>query len=272
MTEIKRTVVMSDTHGYFDVMIECLDSLGLIEDGYLETTDTRLIHLGDTIHRGPDSGKTFSWLRDQQQRLGEKFVTRLIGNHEAENLGGPRFWGQETEDVLEIIPDMKEDARNGSLKFATTFPFKGQDWLCVHGGYHDSFDRYLEHGAESLTYTDYGYFPPRVLANRINAEGLKIVTGEVPHSTLITGIGWVRGGMDQFGGVLWCDAKSELREIEDLIRHQVVGHRAHDQVTFYPHGNLICVNVPYGKAQALIVDHVNDTMDVSKLFFDRSDK
>ena len=70
-----RTLIITDIHGCYD---ECLELLHKME--FDEEADT-LINLGDIIDRGPKIYETFVFLRDLQERMGERCIM-IRGNHE----------------------------------------------------------------------------------------------------------------------------------------------------------------------------------------------
>ncbi len=289
MPDWTHTHVLSDTHGWFDLMIEMLGEQGLVDNTgkWVAGPGHRLIHLGDSVDRGPDSVKTFMWLRDLQTQLGPEQVVRLIGNHEFAFCGGPSFYGTDQQVHDSSIPDlMVEDGKAGVLKFAESLQTEDGQWLLVHGGLDP---RIMEGGpmsavardvAEHLNDIGVDFFNEYIPNWRYSQDrlpewakrmGLTIEEARDSQEALeqecdiLQGISRVRGGYGSVSGVTWCDIKEELvPQMDKLQVRQIVGHRSHDEITFYD-DKLIGVNVHYGLAQLLTYDHASGLFDTSRL-------
>jgi predicted phosphodiesterase len=270
-------IVLSDTHGYYDLMIKMFAAEGLTtpEGEWIAPENVRLIHLGDTVDRGPDSAKVFNWLRRLQFKLGPERVVRLVGNHEFAYCGGPTFYGADVPEVNDLIPTMREDGKAGTLKFAEPLVAGGKEWLLVHGGLDPRFETPEEveydakHLAEYINRVGVDYF------SRGFDKSWRFAPGLTPEQrtemeiregafSILTGISRVRGGYDSISGVTWCDIVEELIPQSNVLKvNQIVGHRAGDEIYFHPDGKLVGVNVYYGLAQLLRIDLVTGEMTTS---------
>ncbi|MFI1991992.1 metallophosphoesterase [Actinoplanes sp. NPDC020271] len=84
-----RIVVVGDVGG-------CAEQLERVVLPLAEDPGTTVVQVGDLVDRGPDSPGV---LRLVEQRLRAGRWVQLIGNHEAQYLGGPRFWPQPLSDA-----------------------------------------------------------------------------------------------------------------------------------------------------------------------------
>lgn len=69
---------MSDIHGYLE---EFEEALSMVLE-HLEEEDTKLILLGDYVHRGPDGRGVMERIMELQYRYGQEKVIALLGNHD----------------------------------------------------------------------------------------------------------------------------------------------------------------------------------------------
>lgn len=274
MGKYEKCVVISDSHGYLDQLKSVLEEVGIV-DGKIPP-HMQLIHLGDTVDRGPDSPGVYCLLRNMQANHPEGQVIRLIGNHEFHYCGGPQF-GQDPRDEAAVMPlatSMRSDGSCGDLSFAYALTAGGKDWLCVHGGLDprllpEDDESTAQELADHINSVGRDYFnhyihgwrykqPPMDADEQADQEALE------HDSLIITGISRVRGGYDHVSGVTWCDIIAELLpQVEQIKVPQIVGHRAHPEVTIYGNGKLVGVNVFYGTAQALLVDLETGEMTAS---------
>lgn len=135
-----KVLVFGDIGGHHDLFKEALSNAGcgLNGMGGVIPEDTIIIQVGDLVDRGPDS--------DRVVRLVDKFITnrrwiQLIGNHEAQYLGGPRF---ETPNSLSrpsksTVAILRRWYVEGSLKVAAGIPGRHTDILVTHAGLPFSF-------------------------------------------------------------------------------------------------------------------------------------
>jgi len=270
-----QAIVISDSHGFMEQLVQLLAAVDIV-DGVIPP-HIQLIHLGDTVDRGPDSPGVFNLLRKMQQDHPEGQVIRLIGNHEFHYCGGPVFYQslEDEEAVTPLADAMREDGKSGNLGFAYALTAGDKDWLCVHGGL-DPRQRLAQKGlsatelAERLNVIGTDFFNKTV--HRWRSAGLSPEERETQEqleadASVLTGVSRARGGYEQVSGVTWCDVIEELVPCQEEIKvSQIVGHRAHLEITLYPGGKLVGVNVPYGVAQALIVDLKTGEMTVSEQF------
>jgi hypothetical protein len=83
-----RIVIVGDVGG-------CAEQLEQVVLPLTDDPDTVVVQVGDLVDRGPD---TPGVLRIVGERLRQGRWVQLIGNHEAQYLGGPGFWPQPVSD------------------------------------------------------------------------------------------------------------------------------------------------------------------------------
>jgi hypothetical protein len=87
-----RHVVFGDTGGHGSQLLASLVELGMDKASFLLPEDLTVIHMGDLIHRGPQSDELVQIVDRIMARNGERWV-QLMGNHESQHLpGAPWFW------------------------------------------------------------------------------------------------------------------------------------------------------------------------------------
>ena len=79
-----RIVVVGDVGG-------CAEQLADALGGLTEDADTVVIQVGDLVDRGPDSAGVLAFVAERLAAAPARWV-QLIGNHEAQYLGGDMFW------------------------------------------------------------------------------------------------------------------------------------------------------------------------------------
>lgn len=257
MTDFRRTVFISDTHGYYSAWVALLQNIGLIDADlrWIAGNDVRLVHVGDHTDRGEDSIGLYRLIKGYQTELGRDQIVRLIGNHDLQYLGGP-WCGAEAEIRDELAEEMQQDLRDGSLKFAYEFKANDGSWLVVHAGL-------------SGEWSEYHAMPIEQVVEKINAIGAAYPHGPRDEQEIIDGIGRSRGGRGfERGGVTWADYWIDLRTDEDSITHrQIVGHSIQPHgIAPSPSGKFWGVNVHYDHAQALVYDHETGEWEPSALF------
>ena len=295
--DFRETWILSDTHGYKQLMLRLFAEAKLTtEDGkWIAPEDVRIVHLGDTVDRGPDSVGVFTYLRDLQKERGPEAVVRLYGNHEAAFMGGPKFGGLDPK-VHPIKHLMIEDAQQGLLKAAHHLDAGDTQWLLVHAGLHpDWYGKVSEDSPEKiaayLNDVSQRYFERyvprwRYSQNRVPAMAKKhghSVTEErevqrllEQEAAILFGISFSRGGWDKTAGVTWMDWWDEM--MPSLQSHvalleagqdthwvpQIVGHTQHERIQILPN-KLIGVNVRYGYGQMLRFDHETGEFSTTEL-------
>lgn len=82
--------VFGDTGGHFNQLFNSLVEIGLTDD-YKLPSDVHIIHMGDLVHKGLYSHDILTTV-DQIRQKNPGQWTQMIGNHEAQYLGGHVFW------------------------------------------------------------------------------------------------------------------------------------------------------------------------------------
>ena len=87
-----RNYVFGDTGGHAVQLFDALKNIGVdIDKGYVPE-DVRIIHLGDLIHKGPDSKLLLKTINKLVRRNPTRWI-QLLGNHEFQHIeGSPVFW------------------------------------------------------------------------------------------------------------------------------------------------------------------------------------
>ncbi len=93
-----KNVVFGDTGGHAVQLMRALEAVGVDLETYKMPEDLRIIHLGDLIHKGPDSHLIIEVV-DQLMNINPNQWKQLIGNHESQHLDpksnglpAPYFW------------------------------------------------------------------------------------------------------------------------------------------------------------------------------------
>lgn len=87
-----RNYVFGDTGGHASQLFASLKNIGVdVTSGYIPD-DVRIIHLGDLIHKGPDSKLILETVNKLVRRNPTRWV-QILGNHEFQHIeGAPVFW------------------------------------------------------------------------------------------------------------------------------------------------------------------------------------
>jgi hypothetical protein len=93
-----KNVVFGDTGGHALQLMRSLEKLGVDLELYKMPTDLRVIHVGDVIHKGPES-TLLIYVIDQLMMNNPDQWIQIIGNHESQHLRdddvfnrAPHFW------------------------------------------------------------------------------------------------------------------------------------------------------------------------------------
>ena len=87
-----RNYVFGDTGGHAVQLFKSLAQIGVDVDSGVIPDDVRIIHLGDLIHKGPDSSDILAVVNLLVRRNPTRWV-QLLGNHEFQHIeGSPVFW------------------------------------------------------------------------------------------------------------------------------------------------------------------------------------
>ena len=87
-----RNFVFGDTGGHAQQLWRSLEEIGVDVDKGFIPEDVRIIHLGDLIHKGPDSSELLKKVDKLVRRNPTRWV-QILGNHEFQHIeGSPVFW------------------------------------------------------------------------------------------------------------------------------------------------------------------------------------
>lgn len=140
--------VFGDTGGHSKQLIAGLESIGVDLKRFLIPKDTRILHLGDLIHKGPGSEYLVALVNILMAKNPGQWV-QLLGNHEYQHLGGPSFWRCDcTPEMVMIMRDWVEKgtaktaygsdnitpAEKLSLSARDTWEPSNSSWLFTHAG------------------------------------------------------------------------------------------------------------------------------------------
>lgn len=86
-----RLHVFGDTGGHATQLLNGLKTAGVDLKTLKIAPQTRILHVGDLIHKGPDSEYIVSLVHTLMERNPGQWI-QLLGNHEFQHIGGPQFW------------------------------------------------------------------------------------------------------------------------------------------------------------------------------------
>lgn len=291
----KRTIFISDTHGFYKAWVRLLTDMGLLDADlqWIGGSDVRLVHVGDHTDRGEDSVALYRLMTRLKRELADGQVILLIGNHDLQYLGGPPC-GAERHIVDELAVEMQNDLREGIIQFAYEFEAADGSWLCVHAGmtdtWHELHKKPISEVVEHINEAGRNYLnqskaepewenprPPMSLRQTDPARHARELTAHheeymkaLRKVRIIDGIGASRGGriMDGPEGVTWADYWYDLRVNERDGQHrQIVGHTIQPNgIEQSPSGRFWGVNVHYNHAQALVYSHELETFAVTPMY------
>lgn len=113
-----RHIIFGDTGGHREPLFKALVNLGMDPYTHVLPADVTVYHLGDLIHKGPDSEGVVDLVESIRQAGGN--WVQLAGNHEMQYLGGPLFWDSVVpERTQRTLHEWKHD---GFLRFAAELP------------------------------------------------------------------------------------------------------------------------------------------------------
>lgn len=144
-----KVAIFGDTGGHYVALRKALDELTEVDRVTLKP-DIHVVHLGDLVHRGPNSNEVVE-LVDELMEANPDRWTQIVGNHEAMHLGmgvGRFFRCNCSDATIEILRSWWRDDKLipaaaivdvESRTWATGNRPKNQesmvtDLLCVHGG------------------------------------------------------------------------------------------------------------------------------------------
>ena len=87
-----RTIVFGDTGGHAIPFFAALQNLGIDPDELIIPEGIQIVHLGDLIHKGPDSNIIIMVVNQIMIRNPDRWH-QILGNHEYNYIqGAPKFW------------------------------------------------------------------------------------------------------------------------------------------------------------------------------------
>jgi len=87
-----RNFVFGDTGGHGNQLLSSLFAIGLDKESLKLPEDVRIIHLGDLIHKGPDSNVLVHFVNEIMAANPGQWI-QLFGNHELHHVpDAPKFW------------------------------------------------------------------------------------------------------------------------------------------------------------------------------------
>lgn len=218
------TFVIADAHGDHQQILGLLRQVGIVDgDKRIDANDHLVIQLGDLCNCVGSSIDKDLWALDLVDRGVIDYF--LVGNHEHPYFGGPAFNGFHYHP--EIAHKLKTLESERRLRPAALV----DGILITHAGFGTQWDVSTEGRGWDLA----------------EAEWRKDPTGG-----LFSAIGYARGGITQFGGILWADWDEPKR---GNLR-QLVGHTVGSDVR--KRGGAMCIDLGGGKYNRLAGAWIRD--------------
>jgi len=120
-------IIFGDTGGHFNQLYKSLRHIGMTED-YILPHDTRIIHLGDLVHKGLYSSDILRMI-DSIRHLNPGQWIQIMGNHEAQYLGGEVFWSKRVDAPGQKI--LTQWYEEGFLKFIHVLEAESKGFLHI---------------------------------------------------------------------------------------------------------------------------------------------
>lgn len=211
-----RVAMIGDTHGHCDELRRALVNLGADPDTLRLPDDLTVIHVGDLIHKGPDSEGAVALVDRIMAEQPDQWI-QLIGNHEANYVHEKLFeWTPAIEDAT--ADTLRRWWAEGRMRVAAAVSRpNGEDVLVTHAGLTHSFWHLVLDAPTSAVDA-----AARLEALRDSEmpwlwmPGL-MLTGEVDRFASPL---WAESGHEVYAG--WLDAERELGAQAPF--HQVHGH------------------------------------------------
>lgn len=141
-----RLVIFGDTGGHYEQLVASLLSLKVNIAEAVIPEDLTIVHVGDLIHKGPDTSKVVE-LVDRLMKGNPDQWVQLLGNHEAQHVNpgqAPQFW--ECDCTLQDVTVLQSWWNTGLMKIAW-----GNDDLVPA-----SFNQLTEDGSLPVPWSDTG--------------------------------------------------------------------------------------------------------------------
>jgi hypothetical protein len=87
---VSQVAIFGDIGGHMGALDAGLRTLGVQPGALVLPDDLVVVQVGDLIHRGPHGNEIVAWVDRMMQANPGRWI-QLIGNHEAEHIGGPTF-------------------------------------------------------------------------------------------------------------------------------------------------------------------------------------
>ncbi len=206
--EAVRICVIGDVQGWTQRLVDALDALGADCEAGLLPVDTAVIQVGDLVHKGPDSAGAVALVGRFLAGSPGRWV-QLLGNHEAQYLGGSSFWTPPVKHDTEVLLEQWFQKGTARLAVACRSDELG-DVLVTHAGL--TRNKWEAFGCPASA---------EEAAQLINAEAHR-----APKKAFAPGK-MLRGLPTRTVGVVWAEAVDELLwswDMETLPFSLVHGH------------------------------------------------
>jgi len=215
-----RVALIGDVGGHRELLERSLTSLGASPAEGTLPDDLVVVQLGDLVDRGPDSAGCVA-VADRFLAGGSGRWIQLLGNHEGNRLGGPRFWDEDIGAQAEQTLQSWWAQRRAGMAVAIRCAELG-DVLVSHGGLvprlWEILGRPASHQAAGVLNSWVGSRPELAFAAG------ELLTG---HGGGFCGPAWASAGTELYGA--WADAPF-------VPFSQVHGHSS---VCAWPSGRLL---------------------------------
>lgn len=245
----KKTIIISDAHGYFNEM-----SAVLIDSGYMNADlvwtggKNNLLQIGDIVDRGLDAMQIdalLDTLQTQAKKAGGK-VIRLVGNHEFEIL--KKNYAITNLPYFQIEPFRKKMVEMiAQDKLVAAHACNG--FLITHAGICDSLYLELQREIKAPKLT------ASVIARHINKVFKEAVKNNI-YVHKIFNITYLRGGPDFFGGIFWEDLSALNEHHKEVPFKQIVGHTRIPRLVASEDRKIIAVDIGMNKVFEGLFDYI----------------
>lgn len=204
----KPTLVIGDSHGHYDRLVELLKQEGVVDKDTEKRTNrnVRVVHVGDLGHFGRTGSPTGDKLC--YEAADDFFDTLLWGNHDRALVDTWHAFAGIQNPGPYIVEIMNDLIKKGKLVFATS----ASGYLITHAG--------VASGFEFM----FGNKDVDEIARELNHPTMR-------DSAVVNWIGASRGGRRTYGGILWRDWHSEtLANFPQIMGHTSLGvlHKGRD--------------------------------------------
>lgn len=250
-------IVFGDTGGHYRQLHAALREIGMTED-YILPEDIHIIHLGDLVHKGLYSTDILRMI-DEIRILNDGQWTQLIGNHEAQYLGGHLFWNKRID--AKGISILHEWYQDGFLKYIHMINTFDAEIITETQIYKLDAPIFFSHAGISKPFFDLKKNNGETTLKDIHKPGLML--GETYKPFDPVGPVWAHGVHEVWA--LWKDLNS-------IEFNQFVGHIApyqFDRKAFYPQTLGLFKELAHlHEKEKAVVAPLNDTADKWMVFMD----